>query len=239
MSELLKVTKLNVRRGKHLATREVSFSLYPGEKLGIVGESGCGKSSLAGAIAKLLPIESGTVSFQGEDISYLKKVQLKQFHQNLRFIFQDPNASLNPTMQVGAQLLEETSFRKDVAIKWLQKVGIVDAPQVFHQYPFQLSGGMKQRVMIAMAMIVSPKLLIADEPTTSLDVTIQAQILELLGNLELSMIFISHDLPVVCSVCDRILVMLNGEVVEETTSEKILTHPKHPYTRTLIEGVLV
>lgn len=236
MSKLLEVKNLFVKRGNHLACKNISLSLSHGEKLGIVGESGSGKSSLAGALAKLLPIESGSIYFNSKDIETYKKRELKTFRKNLRFIFQDPNSALNPTMRIGSQLLEETSFKKQDAVEWLEKVGIVDAPLVFNQYPFELSGGMRQRVMIAMAMIVTPKLLIADEPTTALDVTIQSQILDLLSNLKLSMILISHDLPVICSICERILVILNGEIIEQTTPEEIVNRPKHPYTRSLIEG---
>ena len=234
MDKLLTAQNLYVRRQGKLICRNINLHVNPGERLGIVGESGSGKSTLASALARLLEIESGKLIFDNHDLTKLSQKEMSRVRQKLRMIFQDPNSSLNPSMRVGKQILEGTDKTIDDALHLLQRVGICDSRNVFNQYPFELSGGMRQRIMIAMAMIVSPKLLIADEPTTALDVTIQAQILDLLRQLDLSMIFISHDLPVVCSIVDRILVMLDGEIVEETTPEQIIKSPKHPYTKALI-----
>ncbi|MCH9613648.1 MAG: Oligopeptide transport ATP-binding protein OppD [Chlamydiia bacterium] len=245
MKPLLKVENLFVKRKDTEVIRSLNLELFPGERLGIVGESGCGKSTLAGAIAGLYPIDGGNIAFEERSLSAFTPKDFQAYRKKLRMIFQDPNSFLNPTMRIGRQILEDTGLSMADALSWLHRVGITNHKTVYNQYPFELSGGMRQRVMIAMAMIVGPKLLIADEPTTALDVTIQAQILALLRNLELSMIFISHDLPVVCSICDRILVMFDGQIIEETTPSKLIDAPEHPYTRSLIAatreitGVLV
>lgn len=234
MNPLLKVTNLSVKRKNTPVLLSLDLELFPGERLGIVGESGCGKSTLAGAIAGLYPFGAGEIFFEDQPLSAFSPKDFQNYRKKMRMIFQDPYSFLNPTMRIGRQILEDTGLSLADALSWLHRVGIVDPKTVFNQYPFELSGGMRQRVMIAMAMIVNPKLLIADEPTTALDVTIQAQILELLRGLELSMIFISHDLPVVCSVCDRILVMLKGQIVEKATPNQLINAPKHPYTQSLI-----
>jgi len=233
----------------------VNFHLNKGETLALVGESGSGKSVTAQAIMKLLPtppaeITKGQIILDGEDIVPKTEKQMEKIRGNVvSMIFQDPMTSLNPTMRVGRQIDElimknEKVSRQEAkrrAIELLDMVGIPNAASRYNQYPHQFSGGMRQRVMIAIAVAARPKLLIADEPTTALDVTIQAQILELMKRLkeklETSIIFITHDLGVVANMADRVAVMYAGQIVEIGTSDEIFYDPRHPYTWGLLSSI--
>ena len=233
----------------------VSFDIARGETLGLVGESGCGKSVTAYSILKLLaapPAEysGGSINFQGEDLLGLDEKAMRRVRGNLiSMIFQEPMSSLNPIMSIGAQITEAIrEHRKasrpqarEIAVDMLRRVGISSPETRFHEYPHQLSGGMKQRAMIAMALVCRPSLLIADEPTTALDVTIQAQILELLNELQreldMSVLLITHDLGVVAETCDRVAVMYAGKVVESAPVTLLFEHPKHPYTHGLFRSL--
>lgn len=237
------------------AVDHVSFDVMKGEVLGLVGESGCGKSATSLSILGLLPkpygrIVGGKVLLEGSNLIELSEAEMRRVRGNrIAMIFQDPMSSLNPYLRVAEQLSEAAELhlgldRKQAlarAIGLLERVGIPDAPRRIHDYPHQLSGGMRQRVMIAMALLCDPELLIADEPTTALDVTIQAQILALMLELcrerELSIILITHDLGVVASICDRVVVMYAGRVVESAPAAAIFEHPAHPYTRALLKSV--
>ena len=253
MNELLKVENLSVGitspAGKVQAVRNVSFCLNPGEVLAIVGESGCGKSMLCKTIMKLLPksakIESGTITANGVDITDYSERHMRKLRGKLfSMIFQDPMTSLNPVITVGEQIMEviqlhdRTLGKKEAytkACEMLELVGI--KADRAGDYPHQFSGGMKQRVIIAMALACNPKLLIADEPTTALDVTIQAQVLELMRKLkaqyQTSMIMITHDLGIVAEICDYVAVMYAGEIVEYGNREQLFHRPTHPYTKGL------
>ena len=229
------------------AVRGVSFDLHRGETLAIVGESGSGKSvsikAILGILANNAIIESGEILYDGMDLT---KVTEDDFHQirgkRIGLIFQDPLSALNPIMKIGKQITEvlhlHTKMTKEQAraraIELMEAVGIPDAPRRFEQYPFQFSGGMRQRIVIAIALSANPDILICDEPTTALDVTIQAQILELINRLKrernLSIIFITHDLGVVANMADRIAVMYAGKIVEYGTAEEVFYNPQHPYT---------
>jgi len=237
------------------AVRGVSFSIAPGETLGIVGESGSGKSVTNLALMGLIPkppgvIEKGRAMFGGRDLLISSEAELQKIRgRKIGMIFQDPMTALNPLMTVGDQLTEMTQWhlglsRKaslDHAAEMLNSVGISSAKQRLKQYPHQFSGGMRQRVMIAMALSCEPDLLIADEPTTALDVTIQAQILDLLRDLQsrrqTSIILITHDLGVVAGVCDRVMVMYAGRVVETASVHDLFASPQHPYTRGLLDSL--
>jgi oligopeptide transport system ATP-binding protein len=241
--------------GKVKAVRGVNFTVNAGEVVGIVGESGCGKSVTAHTILGLINqppgiIESGQVLFNGTDLLTMTESQMRSVRGNLiSIIFQDPMTSLNPTMRIGQQLLEGIFVHRKVskeqayrlAISILENVGIPEPERRFHQYPHEFSGGMRQRVMIAIALVCSPSLLIADEPTTALDVTIQAQILELMKQLKkdlgMSILIITHDLGVVAGLCDRIVVMYAGEIVESGSINQIFYSPQHPYTKALLKAV--
>ncbi|WP_089985701.1 ABC transporter ATP-binding protein [Clostridium sp. C105KSO13] len=237
------------------AVRDVSFDLKKGEILGIVGESGCGKSVTAQCILRLNPeppgfFEQGSILYQGEDIVNKNEAQMRKLRSDdIGFIFQDPMTSLNPTMTIGRQIEEvliyhkeiSKSKRKQLALDILHKVGISDAEKRYKQYPHELSGGMKQRIMIAIALVRNPDIIIADEPTTSLDVTIEAQILDLLKQLQqemgTSVILITHDLGVIASMCDRVLVMYGGKIVETGTVDEVFYEFKHPYTAGLLNSI--
>ena len=225
------------------AVRGVSFSLYEGETLAIVGESGCGKSVLCKSILRLLPhsgaISNGKLLFQGQDLTALSEKEMDRIRgREIAMVFQDPMTSLNPTMSVGKQIMEvilqhEKISKKEAkarALFWMETVGLDHPEARFAQMPHHFSGGMRQRAVIAMALACRPKVLIADEPTTALDVTIQAQILELLQRLQkqfsLSILFITHDLSVVAKMADRVA----GKIVETGLAEEIFRDPKHPYT---------
>ncbi|GAA0315980.1 oligopeptide ABC transporter ATP-binding protein OppD [Bacillus carboniphilus] len=259
MKKLLEVKDLHVTfdiyGGKVQAVRGVSFDVYKGETLAIVGESGSGKSVMTQALTKLIPmppgkITAGEVLLEGVDLVKKSDKEMEKVRGNeISMIFQDPMTSLNPTMKIGKQITEvilkhhqvSKNEVKQRAINLLQLVGIPFAENRFHQYPHEFSGGMRQRAMVAIALAANPKLLIADEPTTALDVTIQAQILELMKDLqhktESSIIFITHDLGVVANVADRVAVMYGGQIVEIGTVDEIFYDPRHPYTWGLLASM--
>ena len=232
----------------------VDFFVPKGKTLGLVGESGCGKSITALSILQLIPtppgkIEAGKIIFQGKDLLTLSEKELQKIRGNrISMIFQEPMTSLNPVFTVGNQLAEAVKLHQGLddkaamnkAIEMLQLVGIPSPDKRVEQYPFELSGGMRQRVMIAMALSCKPDLLIADEPTTALDVTIQAQILDLLKKLQqemgTSIIMITHDLGVVAETCDQVAVMYAGKIVEYGSADDLLMGPKHPYTEGLLKS---
>ncbi len=248
-------TEFHSREGVFTAVKGVSFKVEPGEIVAIVGESGSGKSVTCYSLLGLVPsppakIVSGEAYFDGVDLLKLSSRQLLAYRGNrVGMIFQDPMTSLTPHMSIARQLIEPLQkhqkmgkrLAREKAIAVLEEVGIRNAAERIDNFPHEFSGGMRQRVMIAMALINEPELLIADEPTTALDVTIQAQILDLIRDLQkrrgLSVIFISHDLAVVASLADRILVMKDGEVVEQGGQEEIFHNPKHSYTRKLLSAV--
>lgn len=255
---ILEVNRLNTSfftdDGEVPAVSDVSFYIQPGEILGVVGESGCGKSVTSLSVMDLIPrpgkIVSGNIKFKGEELTKASQRRLRQIRGNeIAMIFQEPMTSLNPVFTIGSQLIDAIRLHNPVskkkaairAVEMLKKVGMPRAEQLLKDYPHQLSGGMRQRVMIAMAMACEPDLLIADEPTTALDVTIQAQILDLMkrlnDDLNTSILLITHDLGVVADVCDRIVVMYAGKVVEEGSVRTIFNHPQHPYTEGLIRSV--
>ncbi|WAG09103.1 ABC transporter ATP-binding protein [Aeromonas jandaei] len=234
----------------------VSFSVAPGQTLGLVGESGCGKSVTALAIMGLLPrphgrVVAGTIDFEGEALLALPPEQMHRVRGNrISMIFQEPMTALNPVQTVGEQLMEVYRLhrpdygkveRKAAAIAMLHKVGIPEPERRFAVYPHNLSGGMRQRVMIAMALACEPKLLICDEPTTALDVTIQAQILDLMKGLQaetgMAILFITHDLGVVAELCDEVVVMYAGRAVEQADVLELFDHPRHPYTHGLMSSI--
>ncbi len=233
----------------------VSFDINKGEIVGLVGESGCGKSVTSLSILQLLKDTSGKVTngevlFNGEDLLKMSTKEIRKLRGNkLSMIFQEPMSSLNPAMKIEKQLLEGIKLHTDLdkvkarekAVEILTQVGIPDPNRVLKNYPHQLSGGMSQRVMIAMAMCCEPQLLIADEPTTALDVTIQAQILDLMRKIQqekgMGILLITHDLGVVAEICTRVVVMYAGKVVEEAPVRDIFNNPQHPYTRGLIASV--
>ncbi|TJY42891.1 ABC transporter ATP-binding protein [Cohnella pontilimi] len=245
----------HVREGEVQAVRGVDFHVNPGEVLGIVGESGCGKSVTAQTLMRLIPsppsrIKSGSVRFLGEEVLLKSEKEMQQLRgSKMGMIFQDPMTSLNPTMTVGRQITENlkkhlkmsSAAAQKRAVEMLKLVGIPGAETRIHQYPHEFSGGMRQRVMIAIALSCDPALLIADEPTTALDVTIQAQILEVLndlrGRLNTSIILITHNLGIVAGICDRVVVMYGGQVAETGTVKEIFNHPKHPYTEGLLKSL--
>ncbi len=237
------------------AVRDVSFDVRKGEILGIVGESGCGKSVTAQCILRLNPeppgfFENGEILYAGQDVLKMKKKELRNFRtREVGFVFQDPMTSLNPTMRIGAQIEEVFLSRTDVtksevkekALNILRLVGISDVERRYRQYPHELSGGMKQRIMIAIALVSEPSVIICDEPTTSLDVTIEAQILDLLKELRerlgTSVIMITHDLGVIAKMCDRVVVMYGGKVVETGDIREIFYETAHPYTQGLLKSI--
>ncbi len=256
---LLTVTDLRTyfytRSGVYRAVDGVSFSVERGETLGLVGESGSGKSVTCYSIMGLVltppgRIESGTAIFDGVDLLHCTPAQARTIRgKRIAMIFQDPMTSLNPYMRISEQLIEpllihEKISKRDAlarALAMLESVGINDAAKRMHLYPHEFSGGMRQRVMIAMALITKPELLIADEPTTALDVTVQAQILELIKKMQrelgMAVIFITHDLGVVSGLCDRVQVMYAGRVVETADVRTLFRAPQHPYTRGLQRSI--
>ncbi|WP_156289565.1 ABC transporter ATP-binding protein [Oceanobacillus salinisoli] len=255
---LLAVENMNVTfqfaDGKYKALEDITFSVFPDEVIGIVGESGCGKSLTSQAILGILPdnaaVKQGKVSYKEKDLLKYNEREWQQVRgKEISIIFQEPMTALNPLLTIGKQISEvlkkhtnlSKSERKKRTIEMMQEVGLPRAEELYKAYPHQLSGGMRQRVVIAIALIAEPDLIIADEPTTALDVTIQAQVLELFRKIKLqrksSMIFISHDWGVIRHVCDRVLVMYAGHIVEEGTVSEILKHPKHPYTKGLIQSI--
>lgn len=258
MDSLLSVKDLQVqfqtKKGINTAVDGISFSVEKGKILGIVGESGCGKSVTSLSILQLLGtnarISQGSILLDGKELLKLTEDEMCKIRGNdIAMIFQDPMTALNPTMSIGAQLIEplvihQGYHKKDAwneAIEVLKKVGISAPEKRMKEYPHQLSGGMRQRIMIAMAVSCAPKLLIADEPTTALDVTIQAQILELMLDLQkktdTAIILITHDMGVVAETADDILVLYAGKVVENGSVKDIFNHPKHPYTQGLLRSI--
>ncbi|MBE2180452.1 MAG: ABC transporter ATP-binding protein [Chthoniobacterales bacterium] len=236
------------------AVRGVSFEVAEGETVAIVGESGSGKSVTALALTRLLPVPparftGGSIRFQGEDVLAMNAAALRRLRGGkIAYIFQEPSTSLNPVFTVHSQIAEAIRLhRPDVTdvgaevARWLDAVGIVDAAKRMHDYPHQLSGGMQQRVMIAMALACQPDVLVADEPTTALDVTIQAQIMDLLASLKerfgMAVILITHNFGIVSGFAGRVLVMYRGKIVEQGPTGEVLSCPQHAYTRALIECI--
>jgi peptide/nickel transport system ATP-binding protein/oligopeptide transport system ATP-binding protein len=256
---ILKVRDLSVsfatENGPAKVIEDVSFSVEHGRTLGLVGESGCGKSVTAMSIIRLLPsppsrVESGRIFFNGDDMLELNDAEMRSIRGNrIGMIFQEPMTSLNPTFSIGFQIGEVLRIHRGLGrhqararcIELLEMVGIGSAASRLDQYPHQLSGGLRQRVMIAMAIACRPGLLIADEPTTALDVTIQAQVLDLLvklqKDLDMSILMITHDLCVVAEFCDHVVVMYAGKIVEKAPVEQIFSHPRHPYTYGLMTSI--
>ena len=247
-------TSFRTRDGEVQAVRGVSFHVQAGELVGIVGESGCGKSVTCKSIIQLLGsnghISGGSIRFQNDDLAKKTPEQMRKIRGNdIAMIFQDPMTALNPVVTIGRQMSEvlvrnkglSKKAAKAAAIAMLDQVGIAEAARRYDQYPHEFSGGMRQRVMIAIALSCNPKLLIADEPTTALDVTIQAQILRLLKSLQqqtqTAILLITHDLGVVAQVCSRVVVMYGGQVMEEGSVEDIFYRPAHPYTQGLLASL--
>ena len=259
MSELLNIEHLSVsfaaEEGKMEAVRDVSFSLKSGEVLAIVGESGCGKSVLCKSIMKLLPkngwIEKGSIAVNGEDIAaYPEKKMQKLRGSMFSMVFQDPMSALDPTVRIGRQIAEairmhnRTLSREEIGrrvTELLELVGIDHVQERCEWFPHQFSGGMRQRSVLAVALAADPKILIADEPTTALDVTIQAQILQLLKEIQkqlhTAMIFVSHNLGVVADIADRVAIMYAGKIVEQGPVDDIFYEPAHPYTKGLLRSM--
>ena len=246
----------HVRKASLTALSELSFEVRPGEILGIVGESGCGKTTVSSALMRLLPpngeITAGRAVFKSQDLLTLSEEQMRRLRgRELAMIFQDPLTSLNPTFTIGTQMVdvEKAHLRgradgdelRRRAMEMLEQVGIPDVFDRIGDYPHQFSGGMRQRIMIAMALLLEPSLLIADEPTSALDVTLEAQILELLRRLRethgTAILFISHDLGVIAQLCDRVVVMYAGRAVEQADVISIFERPKHPYTQALLAAI--
>ena len=249
------VIEFTTRYGPVRAVDGISFDVYPNETVGIVGESGCGKTVTGLSLLRLIPsppgrIVSGEILLQGRDLTRLSEDEMQSLRGNeISMIFQEPMTALNPVLTVGNQMVDvltrhRTLTRrqaKSVAIEMLSKVGIPVPNKRIDEYPHEMSGGMRQRVMIAMALSCEPKLLIADEPTTALDVTTQAQVLEQIVKLQdefnMSVILITHDLGVVAETCQRALVMYCGEVIERTDIQSLFEQPRHPYSRGLLDSI--
>ncbi|WP_333817248.1 ABC transporter ATP-binding protein [Tabrizicola sp.] len=248
-------TVFRTRGGEIHAVNDVSFHLMPGELLGVVGESGSGKSVTMMSLLRLLPappadIRSGKVLLNGRDLLAMTGDQLRAVRgAKIGFVFQDPMTSLNPVFTLGNQIMEplikhmrmSRTQAETRAVELLELVGIPDARRRLYQYPHQFSGGMRQRVMIAIALACDPDVLIADEPTTALDVTIQAQILELVKDLRrklgMAIIWITHDLGVIAGIADRVMVMYGGQIVEHAPVRELFANPQHPYTRALLQAI--
>jgi oligopeptide/dipeptide ABC transporter ATP-binding protein len=239
---------LEVDGVRRAVLREVSFAVRPGEALGLVGESGSGKSMTARAIGRLLPRGAdvaGAIRFSGRDVGTLAGADLRQYRNQVAMIFQDPRAHINPVRRIGDYMTEAlranfavpAARARQRAVDMLGRVGITDGERRLRQYPHQLSGGMLQRVMIAAALLTQPRLLLADEPTTALDVTTQAEVMAILDDLRhrlgLAMVFITHDLELAAAICDRTAVMYAGQIVEVNTSSRLHDDPLHPYTAAL------
>ncbi len=258
MAAMLEVNNLNVRfplsGGGILAVRDVSFSLEKGRTLGFVGESGCGKSVTAYSILGLVPapgvIDSGSIRYRGRDIVRMDDDEIRKIRgKEIAMIFQEPMTSLNPVFTIGYQIQESITLHlgmddreaRGYAAELLNSVGIPDPSQRLNSYPHEFSGGMRQRAMIAMALSASPSILIADEPTTALDVTIQAQILDLLIRIQderkMSLLLITHDLGIVANIADEVAIMYAGEIVEFGKTADIFRKPGHPYTRGLFNAI--
>ncbi len=257
-NQLLDIRNLSVRfdtdEGAFNAVDDISLHIDRGESVGLVGESGCGKSVTALAITRLIPsppghIESGQVIFEEHDLLRLKPSALRNIRgASISMIFQEPHSALSPLHRIGRQMIEAIRFHREMsktaaweyARDWLSKVGIADAEERMYAYPFQLSGGMQQRIMIAMALMLSPALVIADEPTTALDVTTQAQIFSLIRDMkenDASLLLITHDMGVVWEMCDRVVVMYASRIVEYGALNDIFVNPVHPYTIGLLKAI--
>ncbi|WP_374148389.1 ABC transporter ATP-binding protein [Priestia megaterium] len=248
-------TAFSINDSWHNAVDDVSFQVGRKRIIGVVGESGCGKSVLSLSVIGLLPkvnsqIRSGSVLFNGKNLTHLSEDEMNDVRgKDISMIFQEPMTSLNPVLTIGYQLQEvlfnhmniSKAEAREKSIALLKSVGISRSEKLIDEYPHQLSGGMRQRVMIAMAVACQPKLLIADEPTTALDVTVQAQILELLKKIQesndMSIIMITHDLGVVAEMCDEVIVMYGGKIVEHTDVDTLFYAPKHPYTKALLHSI--
>lgn len=259
IAPLLEITDLSVRfstdDGEVEALDKVSFGINRGQTVGVVGESGCGKSVTAYSIMRLLPqpmsmITNGSIIFQGKNLLDLDTEEMQGIRGNeIGMIFQEPMNALNPVQKIGNQLTEVFHLHQEMddhqawseSVGMLESVGIPSPENRMHEYPHQLSGGMRQRVVIAMALACKPKIIIADEPTTALDVTVQAQILDLLHNLQkengCSILLITHDLGVIAENCDEVCVMYAGRVVERGSTEKIFASPHHAYTQDLLDSI--
>ncbi|MGG0544617.1 ABC transporter ATP-binding protein [Priestia aryabhattai] len=259
MEKIIRIKNLHVQfstyGGQVQAVRGVSFDLHKGETLAIVGESGCGKSVTSQSIMRLIPtppgrITSGSILFKGQDLTKLSEKKMRDIRgADISMIFQDPMTALNPTLRVGEQIAENIMQHENIskekakekAFEMLELVGIPNPKERLKQYPHEFSGGMRQRIVIAMALVCNPEVLIADEPTTALDVTIQAQILELFKDIQqktdVSIVLITHDLGVVAQVADRVAVMYAGKIVEIGTRRDIFYTPQHPYTKGLLRSV--
>ncbi len=257
MSSLLKIDNMSVRfatpRGNLKAVNDVTIELLAGESLGVVGESGSGKTVLSRATMGLLPgtaTRTGTITYEGKDITNLPKDEVRElWGTGMAMIFQDPMTALNPVRRIGSQLTESLTVRlgmnkkdaKEKAVELLKRVRIPDPEAMLRKFPYQLSGGMRQRIMIAIAVSCEPKLLFADEPTTALDVTVQAQVLELLTELRteenMAMILVTHDLGVVAGHTDKIAVMYAGDVVEYAPTRQLFANMKMPYTEALLKSI--
>jgi dipeptide transport system ATP-binding protein len=259
MEKMIQIKNLHVQfstyGGRVQAVRGVSFDLHKGETLAIVGESGCGKSVTSQSIMRLIPtppgrITSGSILFKGQDLTKLSEKKMRDIRgADISMIFQDPMTALNPTLRVGEQIAENIMQHENIskekakekAFEMLEVVGIPNPKERLKQYPHEFSGGMRQRIVIAMALVCNPEVLIADEPTTALDVTIQAQILELFTDIQqktdVSIVLITHDLGVVAQVADRVAVMYAGKIVEIGTRRDIFYTPQHPYTKGLLRSV--
>ncbi|MBU1162939.1 MAG: ABC transporter ATP-binding protein [Proteobacteria bacterium] len=255
---LLEIDKLTVSfetdEGVFKAVDDVSFHVKSNEIVGLVGESGCGKSVTALSILRLIPspsgrIENGKIIFNGNDLLSLDISKMKKIRGNaISIIFQEPAAALSPLHRIGQQMIESLMLHKNISKKtawniaesWLKKVSIPDAGERMFSYPYQFSGGMQQRVMIAMALMLAPDLVIADEPTTALDVTTQAQVFELIKELKqshTSILLITHDIGIVWEMCDRVVVMYASRIAEEGNINDIFSRPAHPYTKGLLKSV--
>ncbi|WP_219211829.1 ABC transporter ATP-binding protein [Variovorax boronicumulans] len=248
-------THFETQRGTVRSVNGVSLHVGAGEIVGLVGESGCGKSVTSFSVMRLIPsppgsIVGGEIIFEGEDLLKKSDAEMRAIRgRSISMIYQDPMTSLNPLRSIGVQIAESVALHEGVsqrqgmqrAVEMLQLVGIPLPAQRVNEYPHQLSGGMRQRVMIAMALACNPRLLIADEPTTALDVTIQAQILELLQRLKrergMAIVLVTHDLGVVAETCERVVVMYAGRVVEEADVTSLFKHPLHPYTQGLLDSI--
>ncbi|MDK1022776.1 MAG: ABC transporter ATP-binding protein [Gammaproteobacteria bacterium] len=249
------IAEFDTDEGRVRAVDDISFGIRPGETLGVVGESGCGKSVTALSVMQLLPqpmgqIAGGQIFYNGRDLSKLHHTEMEKIRGgSIGMVFQEPMTALNPVHTIGKQLAEVVLLHMPVskqqalalAIKILKRVGIASPEIRMGEYPHQLSGGMRQRVIIAMALVCNPSLLIADEPTTALDVTIQAQILELIKELQqdrgMSVMLITHDLGVIAETCDHVVVMYAGKIVEKGTVFDVFDNPSHPYTRGLLDSI--